>query len=212
MLQWGIYRDSLFKFLTYITDDSQLSEHLQYFKPDPNVLCSEIENSLNRKLSAMEFLKKTGASRADTSPHISHLTSQLHLSSHLLPVISHSWHLSYILHLTPHTSCLTPHNSPFSDSSPCLTDKLLGVQPDLHPVVEEGEQWSQREGRHEDGDEAKLEDWGKGKVRLVKRDSGLAGLTHLEILLEESLILHQLVVLLSLAAADTAQARLQLPT
>ena len=205
MLQWGIYRDSLFKFLTYITDDSQLSEHLQYFKPDPNVLCSEIENSLNRKLSAMEFLKKTGASRADTSPHISRLTSQLHLSSHLLPVISHSWHLSYILHLTPHIS-------PFSDSSPCLTDKLLGVQPDLHPVVEQRKQRSQREGRHEDGDEAKLEDWGKGKVRLVTRDSGLAGLTHLEILLEESLILHQLVVLLSLAAADTAQARLQLPT
>ena len=110
MLQWGIYRDSLFKFLTYITDDSQLSEHLQYFKPDPNVLCSEIENSLNRKLSAMEFLKKTGASRADTSPHISRL------SSHLLPVLSYTWHLSYILHLTPHVlhsynSHLTSHLS-----------------------------------------------------------------------------------------------------
>ena len=57
-----------------------------------------------------EFLKKTDASRADTSPHISRL------SSHLLPVLSYTWHLSYILHLTPHVlhsynSHLTSHLS-----------------------------------------------------------------------------------------------------
>ena len=209
MLQWGIYRDSLHTFLTYITDDSQLSEHLQYFKPDPNVLCSEIENCPYRKLSAMRISEENWCIQSGYES--SHLTSQLS------PLTCSLLHLTSLLHLAPHTSCLTllqftRHLSPFSDSSPRLTDKFLGVQPDLHPVVEEGEQGSQREGRHEDGDEAKLEDWGKGKVRLVTRDSGLAGLTHLEILLEESLILHQLVVLLSLAAADTAQARLQLPT
>ena len=40
---------------------------------------------------------------------------------------------------------------------PCLPDKLLGVEPDLDPVVEEGEERGEGEDGHEDGDEAKLE-------------------------------------------------------
>ena len=37
-----------------------------------------------------------------------------------------------------------------------LADELLSVQPDLHPVVQEGEEGGEGEGRHEDGDEAEL--------------------------------------------------------
>ena len=48
-------------------------------------------------------------------------------------------------------------NSPLGHRPPRLTDELLGVQSDLHPVVEEGEQGSQGEGGHEDGDETELE-------------------------------------------------------
>ena len=40
-----------------------------------------------------------------------------------------------------------------------LTDKLLSIKPDLHPVVEQCEQWGQGEGSNEDGDEAKLKHW-----------------------------------------------------
>ena len=38
-----------------------------------------------------------------------------------------------------------------------LADELLGVQPDLHPVVEEGEERGEGEGRHEYGNKTKLE-------------------------------------------------------
>ena len=48
---------------------------------------------------------------------------------------------------------------PLRHGPPGLADELLGVQPDLHPVVEEGEQGGQGEGRHEDCDETKLENW-----------------------------------------------------
>ena len=41
--------------------------------------------------------------------------------------------------------------------APRLAHKLLRVQPDLHPVVEEGAQRGEREGRHKDGDKTKLE-------------------------------------------------------
>ena len=47
---------------------------------------------------------------------------------------------------------------PLRHGPPGLADELLGVQPDLHPVVEEGEQGGQGEGRHEDCDEPELED------------------------------------------------------
>ena len=47
---------------------------------------------------------------------------------------------------------------PLRHGPPGLADELLGVQPDLHPVVEEGEQGGQGEGSHEDCDEAELED------------------------------------------------------
>ena len=41
-----------------------------------------------------------------------------------------------------------------------LAGELVSVQTDFHPVVEEGEERSERERRHEDGDEAKLEHCG----------------------------------------------------
>jgi hypothetical protein len=44
----------------------------------------------------------------------------------------------------------------------CLTHKLVRIQPDLHPVVEQRKQWSQRESSHKDSNEAKLEDWKAG--------------------------------------------------
>ena len=47
---------------------------------------------------------------------------------------------------------------PLRHGPPGLADELLGVQPDLHPVVEEGEQGGQGEGSHEDCNEAELED------------------------------------------------------
>ena len=46
---------------------------------------------------------------------------------------------------------------PLGHGPACLADELLGVQSDLHPVVEEGKQGRQGEGRHEDCDEAKLQ-------------------------------------------------------
>ena len=46
---------------------------------------------------------------------------------------------------------------PLGHGPPCLADELLGVQSDLHPVVEESKQGRQGEGRHEDGDETELE-------------------------------------------------------
>ena len=39
---------------------------------------------------------------------------------------------------------------------PCFTDKLLCVQPDLHPVVEESEERGQGKSGNKDGDEAEL--------------------------------------------------------
>ena len=48
---------------------------------------------------------------------------------------------------------------PLGHGPPGLTDELLCVQSDLHPVVDEGEQGSQGEGRHEDCYEAKLKNW-----------------------------------------------------
>ena len=46
--------------------------------------------------------------------------------------------------------------APLGDRPARLAEELLRVQPDLHPVVEQREQWRQRERRHENGDEAEL--------------------------------------------------------
>ena len=54
---------------------------------------------------------------------------------------------------------MNQHNLPLSHGPPRLADELLSVQPDLHPVVEEGEQGGQGEGRHEYGNKTKLENW-----------------------------------------------------
>ena len=43
-----------------------------------------------------------------------------------------------------------------SYSASCFTDKLLSVQPNLDPIVEQGEERGQWECSHEDGDETKL--------------------------------------------------------
>ena len=41
-------------------------------------------------------------------------------------------------------------------SSPGFTDKLLGIKPDLNPVVEKGKEGSQGEGCHKNGYKTKL--------------------------------------------------------
>ena len=48
--------------------------------------------------------------------------------------------------------------STLGNHSPGLTDKLLGVQSQLHPVVKQGEQRCQGKGGHEHGDKTKLQD------------------------------------------------------
>lgn len=45
-----------------------------------------------------------------------------------------------------------------------LTNELLGIESDLHPVVEEGEERGKWKGGNEDGDEPKLQDWWSGKM------------------------------------------------
>ena len=87
-----------------------------------------------------------------------------------------------------------------------LADELLGVQPDLHPVVDEGEQGRQGEGRHEDCDETKLEDWKLDLIRTFSSgQTSPVQFTHLEILLEQSFILHKFVILFHLLPIDTTQ-------
>ena len=71
---------------------------------------------------------------------------------------------------------------PLRHRSPSFTDKLLSIEPDLNPVVEEGEEGSEGEGGDEDGDEAELEN-------------------HLEVLLEQALVVHQAVVQVDLGGA-----------
>ena len=56
---------------------------------------------------------------------------------------------------------------PLGHGPPRLADELLSVQPDLHPVVEEGEQGGQGEGRHEDCDETELEHWNTEMVLRI---------------------------------------------
>ena len=165
---------------------------------------------------------------------------------------------------------------------PRLAYKLLCVQPDLNPVVEQGEQRGEGEGGHEDGNEPELEHckqrqstdkprkiyweglgemdwkWKVGRHNFAKNDSYWRGRlhhnsvwcrrnnwstitvfaaensnigkmavsavllistelptnvkcsprTHLQIFLEQTLVLHQLVVLLYLWHPDTAEFRL----
>lgn len=42
-----------------------------------------------------------------------------------------------------------------------LAHKLLGIQADFDPVVEQSQEWGQWESSDEDGDEAKLQHWGR---------------------------------------------------
>ena len=65
---------------------------------------------------------------------------------------------------------------------PGLTDKLLSIKSDLDPVVEEGKEGGEGEGGNEDGDEPELEN-------------------HLEVLLEQALVVHQAVVQVDLGGA-----------
>ena len=81
--------------------------------------------------------------------------------------------------------------SPLCHSTPRLTDKLLGVKSDLDPVVEEGEEGSEGEGGDEDGDEAELEN-------------------HLEVLLEQALVVNETIVRVDLRETLPTQVRLQL--
>lgn len=60
---------------------------------------------------------------------------------------------------------LTYVGGPGWHGSPPLCDKLVGVQADLDDVVEQSQQGRQRERRHEDGGEAKLEDCAQSERR-----------------------------------------------
>ena len=62
---------------------------------------------------------------------------------------------------------------------PGVPDKLLSIQSDLDPVVEEGKEGGEGEGGDEDGDEAELEN-------------------HLEVLLEQALVANEPIVGLDL--------------
>ena len=57
----------------------------------------------------------------------------------------------------------------FGERPASFGHQLLSVEADLDPVVDEREEWRDREGNHENGDEAELEH-------------------HLEVLVEESLV------------------------
>ena len=80
---------------------------------------------------------------------------------------------------------------PLCHRSPSFTDKLLSIEPDLNPVVEEGEEGGEREGGHEDRDEPELEN-------------------HLKVLLEQALVVHQPVVGVDLGESLPSEVRLQL--
>ena len=65
---------------------------------------------------------------------------------------------------------------------PGVSNKLLSIESDLDPVVEESKEGGEGEGGDEDGDEAELEN-------------------HLEVLLEQALVVHQAVVQVDLGGA-----------
>ena len=79
----------------------------------------------------------------------------------IITIIDQHEYIAYDCQLSQHLH--NPEPDPnilcsFCHSSPCFTDKLLGIQPDLHPVVQQGKQRGQGEGCYEYGDEAKLKD------------------------------------------------------
>ena len=74
---------------------------------------------------------------------------------------------------------------------PGVSNKLLSIESDLNPVVEEGEEGSEGEGGDEDGDEAELEN-------------------HLEVLLEQALVVNETIVRVDLRETLPTQVRLQL--
>ena len=41
---------------------------------------------------------------------------------------------------------------------PCFTNEFVGIESDLHPIVQHGEQGSDGKGSNENGDETKLQD------------------------------------------------------
>ena len=45
------------------------------------------------------------------------------------------------------------------------SSELVGVQPNLNPVVKEGKQWSKRKGNNKDGDKAVLDDCRRERER-----------------------------------------------
>ena len=74
---------------------------------------------------------------------------------------------------------------------PGVSNKLLSIESDLDPVVEEGKEGSEGEGGDEDGDEAELEN-------------------HLEVLLEQALVVNETIVRVDLRETLPTQVRLQL--
>ena len=76
-------------------------------------------------------------------------------------------------------------------NGPGLADKFLSIKSDLDPVVEEGKEGGEGEGGDEDGDEAELEN-------------------HLEVLLEQALVVHQPVVGVDLREPFPTEVGLQL--
>lgn len=70
------------------------------------------------------------------------------------------------------SSTLTDVFRPGGHGPPQLGHKLLGVQPYFDDVVEQSEERSQREGRHEERDEAKLDDWDDNNTEDVQSLAG----------------------------------------
>lgn len=56
-----------------------------------------------------------------------------------------------------------------------LSHKLLSIQSDLHPVVDESKERRQRASSHEDGDEAELDDCMRTKGGSETRKQATAG-------------------------------------
>ena len=74
-------------------------------------------------------------------------------------------HVAYDSQLRQCVENCEPHANvlgSLGDGSSGFANKLLSVETDLNPIVEEGEERGEGEGCYEDGDEAELEYWKLG--------------------------------------------------
>ena len=69
------------------------------------------------------------------------------------------------------TADLTDILCPFSNRTTEDSNELVSIEPDLDPVVEQGEEGSKREGRHKDGHKPVLDHWVGTKEQTVFQPS-----------------------------------------